>query len=544
MRFIKAITLLLFFIPFWAAAAPLNNPQDVVYNHLYYLQSDHYDPTQSSKSFLPNAKLTPRTAIKLKQILDGRGIYIDLDAIPSDPNFMDSTSQIHQYVLSAELPEITIAKIANEWGYSPQSVEAIPELFDKTFPFGTQFHTYFHAPFWQIKTFGVALYKWLMLLILALGAYLAFHLIYRILQPIIGFIGRLNLHLGKEIEKPVAQLARLAGLYITIIIVQWIVPVVMLPVKYNAWLIKGLDILSAFLIILGLIQIVHILFAYFLKMAEKTENTMDDQLMPVLKKISQIIIWIIGLVFILRILNVNVTALLAGVSIGGLALALAAQDTVKNFFGSLVIFLDRPFQIGDWIHTDKVDGIVEEVGVRSTRIRTFANSITYVPNALLANEVVDNLGMRRYRRYKTEIGITYDTPPEIIDIFIDGIRELILAHPTTRKDYFEVHLNEFSTSSLNIMLYMFFEAPSWTDELKGRHHIMQGIIKLAHSMGVRFAFPTQTLHIEEFPGNMTSTPTPLKTAEARIMKDKTIEEMSQQFDRADRPGKIKPIGGE
>src|SRR5690606_10321823 len=141
----------------------------------------------------------------------------------------------------------------------------------------------------------------------------------------------------------------------------------------------GLGILSIFFIIFIIDQLIRILFFNLRKATEKTANTLDDQLLPVLKRIVSMVVWAIGLFYVLDYLDVNVTALLAGISIGGLAIALAAQDTVKNFFGSIMIFLDKPFQIGDWVQFGDVDGVIEEVGVRSTRIRTFANSITYVP---------------------------------------------------------------------------------------------------------------------------------------------------------------------
>ena len=128
--------------------------------------------------------------------------------------------------------------------------------------------------------------------------------------------------------------------------------------------------------------------------AEKTVSTLDDQLIPLLRKFLKAVVLVLGAVWILSRLDFNVTALLAGVSLGGLAFALAAQDTLKNMFGSLLIFLDKPFQVGDWIQADSIDGTVEEVGFRSTRVRTFANSVIYVPNGKLSDMMVNNMGMR------------------------------------------------------------------------------------------------------------------------------------------------------
>jgi MscS family membrane protein len=156
------------------------------------------------------------------------------------------------------------------------------------------------------------------------------------------------------------------------------------------------------------------------------------------------------------------------------------------------------------------------------------------------------MGLRVYRRFNTDIGITYDTKPEIIEAFVQGIREIVKLHPTTRKDYFEVHLNSFGQSSINIMVYMFFQAPSWTDELRGKHEVLYAIIKLADSLGVRFAFPTQTIHIEEMPNAGTSTtPKPQGEKEVKQNMEVFLKEVQDYFgiDR-DTSDKIKPIGGE
>ena len=245
---------------------------------------------------------------------------------------------------------------------------------------------------------------------------------------------------------------------------------------------------------------------------------MDDQLIPIVRRSMKVFVVIVGVLFILHNLNVNITALLAGLSIGGLALALAAQETLKNFFGSVMIFLDRPFRIGDWISSDGVDGTVEEVGFRSTRIRTFRNSVTSVPNGRLADQTIDNHGLRIYRRFNTHIAVTYDTPANVISTFVDGLKKIVVEHPDTRKDYYEIHLNEMGSSSLNILFYIFFEVPSWSDELNCRHQILLEILKLAEALGVRFAFPTQTLHMETFPGQSSLTPESFQDME--ILKEK------------------------
>lgn len=153
-----------------------------------------------------------------------------------------------------------------------------------------------------------------------------------------------------------------------------------------------------------------------------------------------------------------------------------------------------------------IDGTVEKVGIRATRVRTFANSLVYIPNGQLTNSTVNNYGLRVYRRFKTTLSITYDTPPVLIEKFVEGMRDIVLHHPDTRKDYFEIHLNDFGSSSLNILFYIFFSVSSWSEELRGRHEVMLAVIQLAEELGVRFAFPTSTLRVEELPGQKSLSP--------------------------------------
>lgn len=523
-----------------------DSPYTAIYNHLYYLQSDSYEPGRAALSLPGTEENRIELSIKLKQILDGKGLFLDLNRIPQDSSYVDSLVGEQVYFISEKEPLIYVERINGNWVYSRTTVQSIPALHKSVYPFGTQFVSYFHAPFWQVKILTIKLWKWLGIFLFGILAWIVTGLISKVSQGVFRNFIRRRLALNAVVEKVILTLSRIISILLGIRLFLYFLPMLQIDPLKNAYLIKGLNILSLFLIILILKNIATIVFQFFNKAAKKTDNTLDDQLLPVVEKLVAIIIWAFGIIYILDYLDVNVTALLAGLSIGGLALALAAQDTVKNFFGSIMIFLDRPFQIGDWIHFKDVDGTVEEVGIRSTRIRTFANSLTYVPNALLADSIVDNMGLRVYRRFNTTIGITYDTPPETIEKFVQGIREIIKMHPKTRKDYFEVHLNGFGESSINILVYMFFQAPSWTDELIGKHEVLYAIIKLADKLGVRFAYPTQTLHIEEVPtAGKSNTPIPQKDKEVQENLDAFLKEIKNYFNTdREKTDKIKPIGGE
>lgn len=251
-------------------------------------------------------------------------------------------------------------------------------------------------------------------------------------------------------------------------------------------------------VVIGLYHIVDVVAHYFQEIAKTTKNKFDDILVPLVRKAAKTVVVAIGIVAIGDSLTLDVKSILAGLGIGGIAFALAARDTISNMFGSLTVLLDRPFEIGDWVNIGgNVEGIVEEVGLRSTRIRTFYDSLITVPNGQLTNIHIDNYGRRTYRRYFSKFGLQYDTPPEKVEAFCEAVRQIILGHPHTRKDMFHIYFNELNSHSLDILIFVFFRVPDWATELAERHRFLIDVIRVAKELDVRFAFPTQTLHLFE-----------------------------------------------
>ena len=268
-----------------------------------------------------------------------------------------------------------------------------------------------------------------------------------------------------------------------------------LPVEVLRVYIQAVEVVAVLAFVVTAYRLVEVFSDILARRAAATETRFDDLLVPLIRKSLKIFVVAVGLVMVLQSLQFEVTGLLAGLGLGGLAFALAAQDTVANLFGSATVLLDRPFQVGDWVKIGEVEGTVEEMGFRSTRIRTFYNSLITLPNSALIKAAVDNLGARSYRRWSTRLGIAYSTPPEMIDAFCEGIRELVRQHPHTRKDYYHVYFNDFGGASLEIMLYVFFRTPEWATELRERHRLAVDIVRLAAELGVEFAFPTQTVFL-------------------------------------------------
>ncbi|MFN7729464.1 MAG: mechanosensitive ion channel family protein [Bdellovibrio sp.] len=228
---------------------------------------------------------------------------------------------------------------------------------------------------------------------------------------------------------------------------------------------------------------------------EKTPNSLDDQLVSFATKSLKILIIVLGLLIVLQNFGVNVTSLLAGLGIGGLAIAFAAQETVANVFGSITIITDRPFQVGDQIKVTDTEGTVEEVGFRSTRIRTPYQSVVAVPNSIMAKEKIDNMGVRPRRRIRHTIGLTYAATQEQIRYFTDKVRFMLTRHPQVYKDDVTVVLSGFGDSSLNVLVNCFVVAATWNEEIEIQEYLLFEIMTIAKETGVEFAFPTRTLHM-------------------------------------------------
>ncbi|MGE3784478.1 MAG: mechanosensitive ion channel family protein, partial [Alphaproteobacteria bacterium] len=188
-------------------------------------------------------------------------------------------------------------------------------------------------------------------------------------------------------------------------------------------------------------------------------------------------------------------SVLAGLGVGGLAVALAARDSVANLFGSMLIMFEKPFRVGDMIRVSGSEGTVEDVGFRSTRIRTPDNSLISIPNNAVVNATIENLAARVMRRQRFFIQVTYDTSREKLEEFAARIEQILVEHPITNKRDIRVRFNEFGDSSLNILVYFFLEVTDARTELKEREDILLRIIEAAQQLGVEFAFPTRTLHI-------------------------------------------------
>lgn len=212
--------------------------------------------------------------------------------------------------------------------------------------------------------------------------------------------------------------------------------------------------------------------------------------------ILKIAVVILGVITILQQWIANITSLLAGLSIGGVALALAAQDTAANLFGSLTVIFDHPFELGDYIEIGSVKGTVEKMGLRSTKIRRSDQALVILPNAKITSDHIVNWTTISKRRVDMTLGILYSTPAETITTFKKGIEKILEKYELIQKDNYIVTFTDYADSSLNIGIRYYVLSPSYDVMLKTRDEVNLEILNLANGMGVGFAFPSRSLYIE------------------------------------------------
>lgn len=260
---------------------------------------------------------------------------------------------------------------------------------------------------------------------------------------------------------------------------------------------KGFSIIVLFSLLKIGLRFVDYFGIVFKNRAEKTESKMDDQLIPFIIELGKITVYVI-LFFVLlgSIFDIDVTALAAGLGIGGIAIAMASKESLENLLGSFTIFFDKPFVVGDLVTTGNITGIVEKVGFRSTRIQTFDKSIVTVPNKNMISAELDNLGLRKVRRARFYIGLTYDTSIEQMKKVVHEIETLINQHPRTDQEG-RVKFQEFGASSLDIMVLYYVASTKWDDFIDVKEDINFKIMEIVEKNNCEFAFPSTTIYLQK-----------------------------------------------
>ena len=268
----------------------------------------------------------------------------------------------------------------------------------------------------------------------------------------------------------------------------------------NADVYRVLKTLILFVVFWAFYNLVIAFEEYFYRFAEKFGKEFAREVGGFFIKVSKAFVIVVGSVAILQEWGINVSALLASLGLGGLAFALAAKDTASNLFGGLTVLADKSMKVGDWVKIGSVEGIVEDIGLRTTKIRSFEKSYITVPNQFISNQPLENFSRRNVRRIKMNIGITYDTPREKVVKILEEIRNMLREHPRIAKDQLlMVYFTNFGDSSLDIFIYCFTDTANWAEYLSIREDVNLKIMEIVERNGSSFAFPSRSIYVEKLP---------------------------------------------
>ncbi len=334
---------------------------------------------------------------------------------------------------------------------------------------------------------------WAISLAIILGAVIAGKILYWIFGNIVKKLTsktktRIDDIVIDMIEEPIVLALTIAGLWYGLHRLTF-------PEGWYVWMGKVYHILIAVNITWLVARLIDaIIEEYVVPLTEKTESNLDDQILPVIRKSLKAAIWILGIIVALNNAGYDVGALIAGLGIGGLALAMAAKDSVSNIFGGIMIFTDKPFKIGDRIKINGFDGTIEEIGLRTSRMRTLEGRLVTIPNSQFTGSMVENVTAEPTRKVVLNLGLIYDTTPEQIRQAIDLLDKIAKDHGGIEDGHL-ISFNAFGDFSLGIMFI--YHIKKDFDILNTQTEMNLAILKEFNANGLEMAFPTQTIYTKK-----------------------------------------------
>jgi MscS family membrane protein len=443
--------------------------------------------THAARCFERGGRTQPELeeiARRLKVVFDAEGAFIDTDKVSDDPDYLDDDKN-SRFTPHGTLARVAVEKREGRWVWTRESLDWIDRRyddrlgwFDKTLermPGPLRF-TLGDVAMWQYASLAA-------LLLLGIGVSKLLHAV------LVARARRQSEDAHSWRHRVVDVIAAPGATLVTAFCLRLLYPELRLPVEVSSVLHLLVRLLVTFGLGWAAYRGADVLTAVLEERAERTESRLDDHLVPVIQKAVKGGVLLSGVIALLHHLTIDVTALFATLGIGTLAIGLAAKDTLANLFGSISIFVDKPFKIGDWIKVEGIDGIVEEVGFRSTRVRTFYDSLVVIPNAKLADAKIDNYGQRQYRRCQFTLHLVHASTPERIDELCAGIRAIVAANENTRRENCEVHLSNVAVASLEVLVTFFFLGDPEVHEPSEKHRILMAILSLTGELGLALASP-------------------------------------------------------
>ena len=347
----------------------------------------------------------------------------------------------------------------------------------------------FMLPVWERHIWNNSLEKWALALTIAFAGWILGRSLYWASANVLRKMAartrtRLDDVLITTLRGPLVVLITLFGLYLGYNQLE-------VPPRAELWADRVFRVGLALTLTWLVVRFLDTMIQEYLvpKAALKETVVMDEQLVPVVRSSVKVLVWVLGLVMALNNAGYDVAALLAGIGIGGLALAMAAKDSVANIFGGITVFADKPFRVGDRIRVQEHDGMVEEVGLRSTRIRTLAGPVVVVPNHKFTDSVLENVSDEHARRVRHELGLIYETGPDRIERAIEVLGHIVDEHQDVLRPERVTSFVAFNAYSLDLLFVYHIRKDA--DIFGTQTMIHLEVLRRFAKEGIEFAYPTQ-----------------------------------------------------
>ena len=335
-------------------------------------------------------------------------------------------------------------------------------------------------------------------IIIAIGIIVFFRILSGTFSYMIIRIFKIKSKTAKEIKesaffKPLKAFFIILGIYLAVVFLKT-------PLQINNQVMdivtKAFKIISVIEIAVGLANSFTSKTILGKKLKKSLSSKMDDTVFEFVLKITRVLIYVIAIFLVLAILEINLTGLIAGLGLGGVIVTLAAQDTAKNLFGGLVIFIDKPFVVGDWIEMDAYEGTIEDITFRTTRIRTFENALVNIPNAIIADASVTNWSKMEKRRYKTNLCVELNTPLEKLELLKSRIEKMLQERESVYDDSIIVRFDQITENGINILIYTYTNSVDYASYLKEVEDINIKIMKILKQENIELAYDTKTVYVK------------------------------------------------
>ncbi len=469
--------------------------------------------------------LLPNQAWQLQVVLD-RKLLIEPAKINDDPQGApgDGLPAALERIGAIPLPQGEVDVFLSRgpgpkgvpiWRFAPTTVARIPELY-REYGYGW-LGKVLPGYFFEIRFLQMELWQWLGLIVLvvatALLGFLATAFGVRVARA---FVKRTKTTWDDLLLNMVAGPLRLGTTVLFFYLASFLLALSVPAENAVAALCKVVAILAfAWMALRGVDIFGTILQGRFQHKDPAAANT----LVPMGRKLTKVFVLLVALVALLQELGFNIAGLVAGLGVGGIAVALAAQKTIENFFGGITVIADRPVKVGDFCRVGDKVGTVEDIGLRSTRIRTLDRTILTIPNAQFSTSRLENFGKRDRILLSTTIGVGYETTPDQIRWLLREIRKMMFEHPKTDKDPCRIRFVNFGSSSLDLEIFVYIRTRDWGEFLSIREDLFLRIMDIVHASGTYFAFPSQTLYLGRDSGRDEDRSTRCE-AEIRTLREK------------------------